>query len=295
MPESIELPKLIKVEPEDTEKFLRAQMQERNLSALVSNKGFQFTGTFFPYTSGQIGSYYVHAESVTGSGVDYQRAVEDITQLIAFTCKGKFDFVSGGESRDWVFSYPVASHPSFHLVKPHFTIYKDGKTFGADISGKTGIHVADLSNEGSSPRDLWIPAIKKAGGNVEHIFFYVDRMEDGVEEMQKLGLHSEAVVPLDQRAWDHLRRWNVVSEDVYKQLSERGHTKEEREVWARAMLRSEKGLGRLTELLRKDSTPKIGKILLKGYPDIREEILECLKNRGVNWNIEENIVSFMSS
>ena len=38
------------------------------------------------------------------------------------------------------------------------------------------------------------------------IFFYVDRMEGGVEEVRKFGLESHALVPLNKHAWDYLQQ-----------------------------------------------------------------------------------------
>jgi hypothetical protein len=117
---------------------------------------------------------------------------------------------------------------------------------------------------------------------MSHIYFFVDRLEDGVEEMQKLGLHSEAVVPLDRHAWDCLREWGAVDENVYRQLRERGQTKEEREVWARNMLRSKAGLEELAGLFRdKKKEAKAWKVLDKGYPDLKPELIREMEKRGV--------------
>jgi len=257
----------------------RRILQDRNLGFLVQNKGFQFSETFFPYTSGQIGNYYVQSADVMKHGTCFSRAVRDMRLMIDRVLEEgnepEIDFVSGGESRDWIFSYPIACT----LERPHFTIYKDGKTLGADVKGKRGIHVADLNNEGSSPRDLWLPAIKKAGGEVKYIFFYVDRMEDGVQVMQELGLVSNAVVSMDAHAWETLLQTNAISPEVYDASMQR---LEDKGAWAREMLRSERGLERLAELARDTkSVEKAKKILAIGYPDMKDELTEKLAERGV--------------
>ena len=258
---------------------LRHEIQERNLRKLAACKAFQFSETFFPYTSGQIGNYYVNSENVMRDGIGFHTAIIDMAIIageIEEENKIDFGFISGGETRDWIFSYPLA----YRMCRPHFSVYKDGKVLGADIKGKRGIHVADLNNEGSSPRDLWMPAIRKAGGEVRQILFYVDRLEDGVEAMKELGLESHAAVPMDAHAWDFLREKGIVTSEIYQASMQR---LEDRAAWAREMLRSGKGIERLAELAREPkTTDKAKKILNAGYPDMKDEMLERLGAKGIS-------------
>ena len=257
----------------------KASIQQENLKNLVNNGGFQFTEAFFPYTSGQIGPYYVQSIAIEKDGVDYAFAIDSLVKLtemvlpIKSYLKNSDIIISGGESRDWDFSNPVAAK----ISKAHTKIYKNGKMLGADVNGKKVVHIADLNNEGSSPRDLWVPAIRNAGGTIENIFFYVDRMEDGVEEMKKLGLNSYAVINLDESAWDYLLKTNVINEKVHTSLRTR---MEDKNKWARDMLRSERGLETLANLFGSKNSDKATKILTKGYPDMQEELLSKLKQRG---------------
>jgi len=254
-------------------------IQQRNLEALVRNKGFQFTDVFFPYTSGQIGPYYVQSIVIEKNGFDYKNAIDDMCEIIDnFLAPSSFDIISGGESRDWDFSNPAA----YNLSKAHSKIYKDGKILGADIFDQARVvHVADLNNEGSSPRDLWVPAIKKAGGIINDIFFYVDRMEEGTEVMKELGLNSHALVPLDDHAWDYLQKINVINADVYLSLKERGQTTESRKQWAYNMLRSERGFNELYRLFGNPKTrDKAQKIVDKGYPELKDELMNRLVEKG---------------
>ncbi|MAG78753.1 hypothetical protein CMI40_00045 [Candidatus Pacearchaeota archaeon] len=250
------------------------ELQKKHLDILVKNKGFQFTDSFFPYTSGQIGPYYVQSEVVMKDAQDYQEACSDLTDKIHYISNLDNIIISGGESRDWIFSNIV----SINLDLPHVMIYKDGRTIGVDIKNKNVIHVADLNNEGSSPRDLWVPAIEKAKGRIKDIYFYVDRMEDGVKVMKDLELNSNSLVPLDKYAWNYLEEKKVITKEIYKNLKERGETKESRKEWVENMLRSEKGLETLANLLsNRNSFNKGIKILDKGYPDLSKELIERLK------------------
>lgn len=243
------------------DKETRRIIQEHNLARLVQNNAFKFTDTFFPYTSGEIGPYYVSSEVVQANGLDYYEAISDLKKLITWTIpEEEIEIISGGETRDWVFSLPLA----LELGTPHFMIYKDGKIKGGTIAeGKNVIHVADLNNQGSSPRDVWVPTIKKHRGKIKDIFFYVDRMEEGVNVMKQLGLESHAVVPLDSNAWDCLIRFDVIEEDVYKNLRERGTSKEQRDAWAIKMLYSDAGIRKFNDL--KISAPEKAQKIINHY------------------------------
>ena len=220
----------------------RVAMQERGLKALHDNGGFKFTDRFFTYTSGEIGPYYVQSGVVMRNGDDYATACEDLGNLISPDMGGfnaKYDQVAGGESRDWIFSQIMA----YEFGKPHVMLYKNGKMVGADdMEGKRIALVCDLNNEGSSPRDKWVPAINGAGGSVSDIFFYVDRMESGVQVMKDLGLNSQAVVPLDDHAWEYLQGISAVQPEEYEQLVARGTSKADRDKWAVSMLQTQPGL-----------------------------------------------------
>jgi orotate phosphoribosyltransferase len=256
---------------------IKEEMQKRNLSALAKSPGgFQFTRTFVPYTSYEIGPYYVQSAAIMSNGLAYAIACSDIANLVKETLGEEFKgIISGGESRDWCFSGNVAQI----LQMPHTMIYKTDetgkcKTIGADMKGADVIHVADLNNEGSSPRDMWVPTIRSAGGKIKDIFFYVDRLESGVEEMAKLGLKSHAVIPLDEKAWKYLQEINVVTPEVYESLCRRMENKDE---WAKNMLYSDAGLETMVSLLGSLKTrEKAQKILSVGYPEIKDEIIDML-------------------
>lgn len=260
------------------------ERQKSHLRRLVRNGGFEFTDTFKPYTSGEIGPYYVQSAAILKNGSDFYIACKDMESLIRETVGGEgFDMISGGETRDWMFSFPI----QIAFQKPQAMLYKNGKIYGAskkDIKDRRVIHIADLNNEGSSPRDSWIPAIRNAGGIIENIYFFVDRLEDGVEEMKKLRLNSYSLVPLDDTAWNILLDDRVITRDIYNNLNQR---MEDKDKWAIEMLRSKKGLETLANLYKDPkTTEKARNIINTGYPNITQELRE-----GVAKKLDINIYS----
>lgn len=251
--------------------FVSNEVKERNLAALARNKGFQFTDAFFPYTSGKIGPYFVQSGAIMANGNDFAQACDDMARMIVDLNEGlteqhRMTVITGGETRDWIFSQAVAKQ----LRMPHTMIYKAEKMVGADLKGRYVAHVADLNNEGSSFKDYWKPKIQAAGGYLENAFFFIDRMEEGVNVLKSLNVGRLALVELDAAAWDYLQRNNVVSADEYRNLQKRT---ENPEVWAAEMLRSRAGLQTLVALLGNgDNREKAKKILNVGYPHLKDEI-----------------------
>ncbi|MBI2451864.1 hypothetical protein HYV50_02165 [Candidatus Pacearchaeota archaeon] len=259
------------------EKNIWVRLQKENIDILLRNRGFRFTDLFFPYTSGKIGPYYIKSEAVEKNPYDYNRAIWSLTAVIKDSLGERDDYViSGGESRDWVFSIPSA----FVLFKPHARLYKDRRDIETDISGRKVVHVADLNNEGSSLRDYWIPTIRKNNGKIENVFFYVERMEEGVDVVKELGLESKAVIYMDDFSWEHLRKEKIMGEDVDKNIKE---WREDRHRWAVNMLRTEEGFAEAVRLLQGNERDreKMHKIIRVGYPEIQEEMKKRLEKCGI--------------
>jgi orotate phosphoribosyltransferase len=245
------------------------KFQKQNLLLLAKNGGFQFTDKWFPYTSGWIGPYYVQSMDVCKTAIGFAGAIDGIVQTIEKIIRDSdqaIDIISGGESRDWPFAFPVAEKLGVAPVM----IYKDGKMLGADVKGKIVIHVADLNNEGSSPRDMWVPAIRSAGGIITSIVFLVDRLEDGVEEMEKLGINSYAVIPLNQEAWKFLQKEGFINEDIYNSLMEYW---QDREAWGVKKLTEHPEI--LSEIIKKD-VKKGMKIYRKYWPLMGQSLVDLL-------------------
>jgi len=133
--------------------------------------------------------------------------------------------------------------------------------------------------------NYWIPMIRNAGGQIKDIFFFVDRLEEGIEVMKNLNLEAHALVPLNEHAWNYLLTNNVINEEIYRSLRVRIENKEE---WARKMLKSEAGIKQFILYLRDEKMrAKAKKVLEVGYPNLKEEILERLKQ--IEWDIWEKL------
>lgn len=212
----------------------------------------------FWYTSGLFGPYYVNTHFLFGSehlannllalidehGADtslhgresfpehvtkYTQAIFEINgiykDIMRISCDRirnlGFDYISGGERRDFFFSNQIA----WILGVPHISIFKNGdmvltnedrsrswliergdgsdddvsdfaKRLRADIAGKRVLHIADLVTQASSYTRAWIPAIEKLGARMEHTLAVVDRNQGGGETLAAAGvrLHSLAAI-----------------------------------------------------------------------------------------------------
>ncbi len=244
-------------------------MQKENLDVLIKNNGFKFTDTFFPYTSGKIGPYYINSESVMNDFSSQEIALKSMKKLVS-KYSGKDSIISGGELRDLIFSLPVADR----MKRERIVIRKNKKIIGQNIEDKFITHVADLNNEGSSAKDFWIPAIREAGGIIKDMFFYIDRMEQGYNLMKKIGIKSYSVVPLDKFAWDYLKERKILDEKVYNSIIDRNKNPDE---WAKEILKSDKGFKKLKEIILNPLSRERGlKILNVGYPSVKIDLKEKL-------------------
>ncbi len=250
------------------------ELQKRNLRALIRTGAFQFINSetpWFYYTSGQIGPYYIQSITIEKDGEAYAEAIESMKTLIRQQ-DWQFDVISGGETRDWDFSNPLA----VLMRKPHVKLYKNGKMLGADLFGKSVLHVADLNNEGSSLRDYWKPMIEKAGGTLVAFCSFVDRLEEGVGVLKKLKIPAISLVPLDEKAWELLLDAKAISPQLFKILMERMQDKEK---WARKTLLEYKSF--LCSFASNSANKEKLQKILNTYSDIKSELLQILKEGNI--------------
>jgi len=209
----------------------------------------------FWYTAGKIGPFYVNTHFLYGSETKANEllsfidsAKEDVLTCpkaildktltnyesdkiykdIIDTCidfinknigVDNFEYISGGERRDWFFSLIIAEK----LNKPHITIYKDlscvtGNVKTEPLNGATVLHIADLITEASSYERAWIPAIKEQGGVIKYSLAVVDRVQGGKEVLAKYDIESYSLVNIDKGMFDSAKTSNLLSDNQYNMI-----------------------------------------------------------------------------
>ncbi|MDP4181354.1 MAG: orotate phosphoribosyltransferase [Bacillota bacterium] len=215
----------------------------------------------FWYTSGAIGPYYINTHFLYGSEdkannllkiIDSEKAdkikcpvklleevlsnyskdaifkelIDEMTKFVQESPEMKnFDYISGGERRDWFFSIIIAHF----LKKPHITIYKDltvavlddGKVNdGIDINGKKVLHIADLINEASSYERAWIPAIKNLGGEIKWSMAVVDRMQGGAEYLNSRNIIPFSMINIDKELFERALDCGYINNSQFEMIDE---------------------------------------------------------------------------
>ncbi|NMA65926.1 MAG: orotate phosphoribosyltransferase [Clostridiaceae bacterium] len=199
-------------------------------------------GKPFWYTSGKIGPYYINTHFLFGTEEKANLFLEkiDILKDNKNICSKEFhrtvrenyikdavykgtidimveyirqninvediDYISGGERRDWFFSFMIADI----LKKPHITLFKDASSViyengtsleKNDIKGALVLHVADLITSASSYERAWVPAINKINGTIKWSLVVVDRLQGGGKLLKSLSIDSHALAFIDERVF----------------------------------------------------------------------------------------------
>jgi len=211
----------------------------------------------FWYTSGKIGPYYVNTHFLFGSEKKANAFLADIDGLISDKsfCSGEIhritrenyktdeiykrtidalvnyikdnldadeiDLISGGERRDWFFSFMVADI----LDKPHITLfkdlsavlYKDGQSEAAGkYNGEKVLHIADLITTASSYERAWVPIVNNLGAAVKWSLVVVDRLQGGKEVLARLGVESHAMAAIDPQVFMKAKESGYIDEPQLK-------------------------------------------------------------------------------
>lgn len=217
----------------------------------------------FWYTSGKIGPYYINAEFLYGSKQDsedllncineeknnelelpkkvfekvqkqydeneiYRHVINEMKSKIEDNIDiNEIDYVSGGERRDWFFSYMIAKL----LKKPHITIYKNLNAVVCDsnfedtkpvekIEGKKVLHIVDMINTSSSYTRAWIPVIEKLGAKINWSMSCVDRMQGGAKVLEDNGIKCMSIVQVDKSLFDKALELNIINKEQYNMVNE---------------------------------------------------------------------------
>lgn len=231
-------------------------MADKIIEALFETKAVRVAPENQPfwYTSGRLGPFFINThfllENEAAAGEVLKRiekaiadnkltAPEDIfDMMLAYYNKGgtfkmvsdklaeeasklDFDYISGGERRDYFFSMM----PAYLLKKSHLTIYKDMTSVYSesidgpavdikdiDLKGKKALHIADLITEASSYERAWIPVIRGLGSDITDTVAVVDRHQNGREVLKGLGVELHALTGINEELFDEAKANGVIND-----------------------------------------------------------------------------------
>jgi len=231
-------------------------MADKIIEALFETKAVRVAPENQPfwYTSGRLGPFFINThfllENEAAAGEVLKRiekaiadnkltAPEEIfDMMLAYYNKGgtfkmvsdklaeeasklDFDYISGGERRDYFFSMM----PAYLLKKPHLTIYKDMTSVYSesidgpavdvkdiDLKGKKALHIADLITEASSYERAWIPVIRGLGSDITDTVAVVDRHQNGREVLKGLGVELHALTGINEDLFDEAKANGVIND-----------------------------------------------------------------------------------
>lgn len=215
----------------------------------------------FWYTSGKIGPYFINTHFLYGSEADavdllnfidtkkneklempkalFERVKKQyeenkiyrdvVNEMIAYLKEKieleEVDYISGGERRDWFFSY-IAAHL---LEKKHITLFKDLSAVISDsnfeetkvaskINGKKVLHIADLITVASSYIRAWIPTIQELGGELVWSLAIVNRMQGGDERLSDLGITSLSMAKINQSLFTEAMDKGIINASQFEMI-----------------------------------------------------------------------------
>ena len=231
-------------------------MADKIIEALFETKAVRVAPENHPfwYTSGRLGPFFINThfllENEAAAGEVLKRiekaiadnkltAPEEIfDMMLAYYNKGgtfkmvsdklaeeasklDFDYISGGERRDYFFSMM----PAYLLKKPHLTIYKDMTSVYSesidgpavdvkdiDLKGKKALHIADLITEASSYERAWIPVIRGLGSDITDTVAVVDRHQNGREVLKGLGVELHALTGINEDLFEEAKANGVIND-----------------------------------------------------------------------------------
>ncbi len=131
--------------------------------------------------------------------------------------KSTYDFLSGGERRDWLFSIPLARLTGLR----HAFLLKDLTIYCAEPlkPGEKALHVADLINNAASYFDLWFPALEKAGLICAGTLCVISRGAAGIDRLKAAGQKPVALKAIDLDFFKQSQVNGLISRDTYDEIA----------------------------------------------------------------------------
>lgn len=234
--------------------------QEFLLQGLFETKALRMAPFDRPfwYTSGTFGPYYINTHYLFGSqseaedllsAIDqkadcpvlliediwprilhqyennamYRKVMDILVHTIGFE---PFDFISGGQRRDFFFSICAA----FLVEQPHVALFKNGSAVFThterhehhipkknELDGMTAFHVSDLVTEASSYIRLWIPVLKELGAEIPKTLSVVDRNQNGWQVLHEAGTELTSLLTIDPSLFERALAAGLIDDRQFTQ------------------------------------------------------------------------------
>lgn len=137
-----------------------------------------------------------------------------------------FEYISGGERRDWYFSIIIAKL----LNKKHLTIFKDMSALVSssdfsktepisDLKGAKVLHLADLITTASSYVKMWVPIINNLNGKMENSLVLIDRNQGGREILKNIGVNSHALTKVDKSLFKEALNLGFINQEQLNMIN----------------------------------------------------------------------------
>lgn len=235
-------------------------MKKQLIQWLFETRAFRAAPEHQPfwYTSGTIGPYYINTHFLFGSESEANRLLQSIDQnldqpadlirLLTEKSRAQYrsstlysslidrvvslarvipcDFISGGERRDFFFSFSVAQQ----LNKPHISLFKNREAWISseqmaarrlsenECAGQKALHISDLVTEASSYFRAWIPAVEHLGAVMPNTMTIVDRNQGGREKLAEKGTQLTALLTIQDDLFEEALKMGLIDEGQFNQI-----------------------------------------------------------------------------
>jgi len=129
---------------------------------------------------------------------------------------GRYDVISGGERRDWLFSIPFAHECGVR----HVFLFKDQSIYSEQPlkAGERALHVADLINNAASYFDRWFPILEKAKLTCIGTICINSRGTNGLQRLKEHGCKTVVLNSVDMSFFEQSLTSGLIDRDTHEEL-----------------------------------------------------------------------------